>query len=92
MSERTITVTYISIDRVRKRRQFKTLAGAQRFAQKWLGETPEVGWGYAVSSDGVGKVEVWGATLDELFPKTASYVYDVSSDQRYDEYKEDGRL
>jgi len=64
-----IVVTYISVDRVTKRRKFKTLAGAQAFAQRWVGETPELGSNYAVSFDGVGTIYVYGATLADLFPK-----------------------
>jgi hypothetical protein len=63
-----ITVTYSSIDGARKTRRFKSLEGARAFACKWVGEHPEVGTGYAVSADGVGKVTVSGATLAELFP------------------------
>lgn len=65
----TITVTYQSIDRYRKRRTFKTLAGARKFAVNWVGENPEMGSTYAVSGDGIGKITVDGATLRELFSK-----------------------
>lgn len=65
---RDIKVTYSSIDGVYKTARFKTLAGAQAFAQKWLGKTPEIGGWYAVSGDGMGKIEAQGATLQELFP------------------------
>ena len=64
-----ITVAYRSIDRFSARRTFKTLAAAQRFAQKWIGETPEIGSFYAVSGDGVGRITVSGASLLDLFPK-----------------------
>lgn len=66
-----ITVTYSSVDRFRQTRKFKTLAGAQKYAQKMVGETPEISamFQYAVSGSGVGKVEVRGATLKALFPK-----------------------
>lgn len=65
-----ITVTYSTIDRFRKTRKFKTLAGAQRFAQKMVGQTPEIShtFGYAVSGDGMGKVEARGIGMSELFP------------------------
>jgi hypothetical protein len=66
-----IKVTYSSIDRVRKSRTFKTLAGAQNWARYWVGKTPELGSGYAVSFDGVGKITVTGATLAEMFPGSA---------------------
>ena len=64
-----ITVAYRSIDRFSARRTFKTLAAAQRFAQKWIGETPEIGSFYAVSGDGVGRITVSGAAILDLFPK-----------------------
>lgn len=70
---RDIRVTYRTTDRFTKTARFKTLTGAQRFAQKWVGETPELSdaFGYAVSVDGVGKVTVGGTSLHELFPKSA---------------------
>lgn len=63
-----ITVRYRTLDRFSKTGKFKTLAGAQRFAQKWVGKTPEIGFGYAVSGDGVGKITVDGCLLRDLFP------------------------
>jgi hypothetical protein len=67
-----IRVRYTSIDRCSKSRRFKTLKGARAFAQKWVGQHPEIGCGYAVSFDGIGKVTVEGCTLDELFPAPQS--------------------
>lgn len=63
-----ITVRYSSIDRFSETRHFKTLAGAQAYAQMRVGRHPEVGCGYAVCGDGVGKVTVSGASLSDLFP------------------------
>jgi hypothetical protein len=69
-----ITVTYTSVDRVRLVRTFKTLAKAQKFAIRSVGETPEIGSNYAVSGDGVGKIQVSGNVgdmpvgLSGLFP------------------------
>ena len=65
-----IRVTYSSIDRCRKSRSFKTIEGARKFAQKMVGQTPEVGGWYAVSGDGVGKVECRGCSLSALFPSS----------------------
>ena len=66
----TIKVHYSSVDRFSQSRTFKTLEGAQRFAQKWVGRTPELGMWYAVSGDGIGKITVVGdATLRDLFPE-----------------------
>jgi hypothetical protein len=69
-----ITVVYSSIDRFRKKRTFKTLAGARKFAQEWVGKNPDMGTSYAVADDGVGKIEAWGCKLADLFgdePKPA---------------------
>jgi hypothetical protein len=63
-----ITVWYSSIDGCREVRKFKTFAGACRYASRMVGEYPTVGRGYAVSDDGIGKVEVRGCTLREMFP------------------------
>lgn len=68
-----ITVRYSSIDGVRKLKRFKTLAGARRFAHKYVGPHPEISsWGqYAVSFDGVGKITMSGPdmSLKDLFPE-----------------------
>ena len=65
-----IIVKYSSIDRVRTLRTFKTLAGARKFAHRCVGAHPEMGFYYAVSGDGIGKIIVAGdATLRDLFPE-----------------------
>ena len=65
-----IKVSYYSIDGYRKTAQFKTLKGAQRFAQLRVGKFPEIGRSYAISDDDVGKIVVSGAaTLRDLFPR-----------------------
>lgn len=68
-----IKVKYSTIDRFSQKRTFKTLEGAQKYAQKWVGETPEISttFQYAVSSDGTGKIEVEGCSIRKLFPKLA---------------------
>ncbi len=66
----SITVIYTSIDHCRTRRSFKTIEGARKFAQARVGEGPEIGLGYAVSGDGIGKIQVSGVTLTDLFPST----------------------
>jgi len=65
-----ITIRYQSLDRFSRTRRFKTLAGAQKFAQKWVGQHPEISeaFRYAVSFDGVGKVTCSGCDIAELFP------------------------
>lgn len=64
-----ITVQYTACDGSRLRRRFKTLKGARYFAQLYVGAHPEIGPLYAVSGDGVGRIEVEGCSLADLFPK-----------------------
>ena len=64
-----ITVRYSSIDGYRKRCRFKTLAGARKFATKWVGAHPEIGSSYAICDDGLGKITVEGALIHDLFPQ-----------------------
>jgi len=68
-----IRISYRSVDGGSKTRTYKTLDGARKFAQKWVGETPEYSqnFGYAVSPDGVGRVTCSGCSLLDLFPKLA---------------------
>ncbi len=64
-------ITYQAVDGYRVTKSFKTLAGAQRFAHKWVGASPGLGVGYAVSDDGIGTI--WpreGVTLRQLFRDT----------------------
>lgn len=63
-----ITVYLRSVDGFSKTRKYKTLAGAQKFAQDYAGKHPEIGSGYAISGDGVCRIMVKGITLKELFP------------------------
>lgn len=63
-----IKVRYSSFDSRRgKWRSFKTLRGARKYAQHWIGKHPEMGSTYAVSGDGIGKIEVEGVELRKLF-------------------------
>lgn len=64
-----IKVLYQASDGYRLTKKYKTLRGAQRFAQKWVGSTPELGTGYAASFDGIGTIRVQGASLSDLFPE-----------------------
>ncbi len=65
-----IVVRFSSVDGCHRRRVFRTLAGAQKFAHARVGPHPDIGqmFQYAVSDDGVGKIEVSGCSLEELFP------------------------
>lgn len=69
-----ITIYYRAVDGFRDRRNFKTLKGAQRYAQDRIGKYPGLGLGYAVSNDGVGSISVDGDVdgtticIRDLFP------------------------
>lgn len=62
-----IKVKYSSDGRTSKWRSFRTLGRARVFAQYWVGKNPDIGPTYAASRDGIGKIEVKGATLADLF-------------------------
>lgn len=64
-----ITVKIKSIDGASMRRKYKTLAFARAFAVKYVGQHPEFGSTYAISSDGICRCTVEGVTLRELFPE-----------------------
>lgn len=63
-----ITVIYSSVDGYREKRTFNALHLARSYAQERIGEHPEMGSFYAISGDGIGKIQVNGALLKELFP------------------------
>jgi hypothetical protein len=75
-----IKITYQACDGFVCRKAFKTLAGAQRYAQRMIGRHPEIGCGYAVSGDGIGTIRVQGATLAEIFPTE-----DAANEAAFDE-------
>jgi hypothetical protein len=64
-----VTVWYSSIDSYGKRtkRKFRTIFGARDYAKRMVGDHPEIGRHYAVSSDGIGKIEVDGISITDLF-------------------------
>lgn len=66
-----LSVTYESIDGVDKTKSFADIKQARKFAQHYLGETPELGSFYAVSGDGIGKITCSGCKLTDLFPRCA---------------------
>lgn len=66
---RDITLRYHAVDGHRTTRVYKTIETARAYAQKMLGECPELGQNYAVSGDGVGTITAEGCTLIELFPR-----------------------
>jgi hypothetical protein len=62
-----IKLRYSSIDGVRKTRTFQAIPAAHAYAAERVGAHPEMGSTYAISGDGIGKIEVEGCTLAELF-------------------------
>jgi hypothetical protein len=68
--EYPICVIYTSIDGYCEIRTFQYLEQARTYAQEWIGPHPEEGFNYAVSPDGVGKIEVTGIELKDLFPES----------------------
>lgn len=64
-----VTVHYEAIDGFRETKTFGCLGKARAYAQHWIGETPSIGTGYAVSDDGVGKITAEGVRVSALFPK-----------------------
>lgn len=67
-TETTITVRYSTVDRFCETKRFTKIEDAREYAQQWIGRFPEIGRGYAVSDDGIGKIEVRGTSLFQLFP------------------------
>ncbi|TRD15772.1 hypothetical protein [Palleronia caenipelagi] len=66
-----MTVIYESVDGCRREGKFSEIEDARTFAVKWVGHNPDIGGGYAVSADGIGKVTTEGLTLEELFEQEA---------------------
>jgi hypothetical protein len=63
-----IKIRYSAVDGFNKLKSFKTLKGARKYAQEMVGKYPSFGSYYAVSDDGVGKIEVIeGVKLRDLF-------------------------
>lgn len=62
-----IKLRFSTIDGIRKTKRFKTVAGARKAAQDWLGKDAVIGGYYAISGDGVVKVTAEGCTLADLF-------------------------
>jgi hypothetical protein len=70
MTDQTrIKIRYSTVDRHSETREFDAIEPAREFAQFWLGRHPEMGRGYAISDDGIGKIEVIGVSLATLFPE-----------------------
>lgn len=64
-----IFVIYTSLDGAHRSRFCESIEEARMFAHHWIGERPAIGCNYAISDDGIGKIEVAGASLRDLFPE-----------------------
>ncbi len=62
----TLTITTIDSDEPRYAR-YRKLDNARARAQREVGDHPTIGHGYAVSQDGITKIEVDGTTIGDLF-------------------------
>jgi len=74
------TIVYSTLDGVRVKRPYWSLKGAQRYAHKMIGSTPTISWvfTYAISDDGVGKIEVFGDwTLRDIFPDSEHPIHET---------------
>lgn len=72
-----IKVAYLSANKPHSSRCCRGLEEARAFARRMVGAYPSVVGRQAVSVDGIGKVEVEGCSLQELFPPR------VGDDQGY---------
>ena len=63
---RKITLRYESVDGFREAKKFTTLKGARAYAKRRIGNPFDIGSYYAVSADGIGRLEAEGASLAEL--------------------------
>lgn len=81
-TQHKVTILYTAVDGSRMIKDFKTLNGAKGFAHKMIGEHPEMGGYYAVSGDGIGKVQVTGVALKELFPEKTTARVEPEMDEQ----------
>ena len=66
-----MTIYYSAVDGARITKRFKHLESAREWAQDMVGDNAEIGRFYAVSGDGIGKIECEGVTLKQLFGREA---------------------
>lgn len=87
-----IAIFYTAVDGFVSRRRFKTLNGAKHYAHKMVGDHPEMGSHYAISGDGVGKIEVLGVPLTEVFPKKTNLNAEFEMDSEQAAYESNRKL
>lgn len=81
-----IKISYEAVDGFRQVRSFYTLTLAQKYAVERVGEYPEMGAGYAIAGDGVGKVMADGVALESLFPALERMRIENEADMAADAY------
>ena len=70
MTKTAITLYYTSIDGCcRTKEVCPDMQHAREWAGYWVGKRPEVGSYYAVSGDGIRKIEAVGCSIYDLFPE-----------------------
>lgn len=74
-----------TLDHVSKRKGFKTLKAARKFAERWVGKHPEIGSYYAISAHGDAKVTVSGASIEELFAEEKAVPKECYCEALYNE-------
>jgi hypothetical protein len=67
----SVTLSFATVDGVRKILSYDSVEAARVAAHDWVGEAPTFGSDYAISDDGVVRVSVNGATLTDIFPRGA---------------------
>lgn len=88
---REITVRHEGVDGSKGFKKHISLKHAQKDAQSWVGEHPEIdSTGHAIAPDGVVKVSVTGATLDEIFPAVREQVHGTGSGAEDEEHDASG--
>ena len=65
-----IKLVYRAIDGAVKKQTFTDIEKVRVWARHWVGEHPEIGSDYAVSSDGIATIRAYGISIEELFQIT----------------------
>jgi hypothetical protein len=81
MTPRNIRVRYnAAADCFTQSRTFKTLKGAQEYAQQWVGESPKVLDDLGTATGNGGRVTCEGCQIRALFPKLQTLVEILKDD------------
>jgi hypothetical protein len=92
-AQASIRLSFRSVDGAHWTRSYKTLKGARKEAQRYLGTGPDLGSYYAISADGIVRLTVDGCKLADLFPATADVHQDETREYEADDIgPDDGSL